>query len=100
MIKPGTESANPFQLAMELEVAKKYFDGTEVGGYNGNVHRVKFPVIIQQALEYDHSDRTKSDVLIALMMALLPCFGTMEINPEPPKSRPKILPQYSIKMAS
>lgn len=100
MIKPGTESANPFQLAMELEVAKKYFDGTEVGGYNGNVHRVRFPVILEQALEYDHSDRTKSDVLIALMMALLPCFGTMEINPEPPKNRPKILPQYSIKMAS
>lgn len=98
-IKPGTESANPFQMAMQLEVAKKYFDGTLVGGYNGNVHRVKFPIMLQQALEYDHSDRTKSDVIISLMMALLPCFGSVDMLKEPERRKSPILPQHSIKMA-
>ncbi len=100
-IKPGTESANPFQFAMQLEVAKRYFDGTLVKpGYNGNTHRVVFPKILQQALEYDHSDRTKSDLIIALMMALLPCFGTIDFNSEEQQRKPQILPRYSIKMPS
>jgi hypothetical protein len=97
LIKPGTESANPYQFAMQLEVAKKYFDGTLVGGYNGNVHRVVFPIILNQGLEYDHADRTKSDVIISLMMALLPCFGSVDYKKEPEKPI-KILPQYKIKM--
>jgi hypothetical protein len=100
MIKPGTESANPYQFAMQLEVAKKYFDGTLVGGYNGNVHRVKFPIMLTQALEYNHSDRTKSDVIISLMMALLPCFGSTEILPPPPEKPTSFLPKYKIKIAA
>jgi hypothetical protein len=99
-IKPGTESANPFQMAMELEVAKKYFDGTLVGGYNGNVHRIVFPIMLQQALEYNHSDRTKSDVIISLMMALLPCFGSSDYIKEEEKRKTPLLPQYKIKIAS
>lgn len=97
LIKPGTESANPYQFAMQLEVAKKYFDGTLVGGYNGNVHRVVFPIILNQGLEYDHADRTKSDVIISLMMALLPCFGSVDYKKEPEKPI-KILPTYKIKL--
>lgn len=100
VIKPGTESANPYQFAMQLEVAKKYFDGTIVGGYNGNTHRVKFPIVLQQALEYDNSDRTKSDVIVSLMMALLPCFGSTEMKTEPPKKANAILPQYKIKISA
>lgn len=99
-IKPGTESANPYQFAMQLEVAKKYFDGTLLGGYNGNTHRVKYKILLQQALEYDHSDRTKSDVVISLMMALLPCFGSTEFIKEPEKKRTTILPQYKIKVSA
>lgn len=99
-IKPGVESANPYQFAMQLEVAKKYLDGTLVGGYNGNVHRVVFPMLLQQALEYDHSDRTKSDIVISLMMALLPCFGSVDIIREPETKKPMILPRHSIKIAS
>lgn len=95
-IKPGTESANPYQFAMQLEVAKKYFDGTIVDGYNGNVHRVKFRIVLEQALAYDHSDRTKSDVIISLMMALLPCFGSIDML-MPPSEKPKqLLPTYKI----
>lgn len=97
VIKPGTESANPFQMAMQLEVAKKYFDGTIPGGYNGNVHRVKFPIMLHQALEYNHSDRTKSDVIISLMMALLPCFGSTEMLSYENTKVKQILPTYKIK---
>lgn len=99
-IKPGTESGNPYQFAMQLEVAKKYFDGTLVGGYNGNVHRVMFPIVLTQGLEYNHSDRTKSDVIISLMMALLPCFGSTDLVNEPLPKVTKILPQFKIKMVS
>lgn len=99
IIKPGTESGNPYQFAMQLEVAKKYFDGTIPGGYNGNVHRVVFTIVLTQGLEYDHSDRTKSDVIISLMMALLPCFGSVDmIYDTPPKKRPTLLPTYKLKM--
>ena len=82
---------------MQLEVAKKYFDGTLPGGYNGNVHRVVFPIVLTQGIEYNHSDRTKSDVIISLMMALLPCFGSTEmVQEDVPKVR-QLLPTYSIK---
>lgn len=98
MIKPGTESANPYQFAMQLEVAKKYFDGTLPGGYNGNVHRVVFPLMLHQALEYNHADRTKSDIIISLMMALLPCFGSTEMIKYNEINKPShILPTYKIK---
>jgi hypothetical protein len=99
VIKPGTESANPYQFAMQLEVAKKYFDGNIAGGYNGNTHRVKFPIMLTQALEYDHSDRQKSDVIISLMMALLPCFGSIDYLNEVETKPTRILPQYKIKIA-
>lgn len=100
LIKPGTESGNPYQFAMQLEVAKKYFDGTIPDGYNGNVHRVVFPIMLRQGLEYNHADRTKSDVIISLMMALLPCFGSLDyIDPTPLKPK-RILPTYKLKMAS
>lgn len=100
VVKPGTESANPYQFAMQLEVAKKYFDGTIVGGYNGNVHRIKFPEMLKQALEYDHSDRTKSDIIISLMMALLPCFGSTDILNEHQDKPKQILPQHKIKISA
>lgn len=100
LIKPGTESGNPYQFAMQLEVAKKYFDGTIPDGYNGNVHRVLFPIMLQQGLEYNHSDRTKSDVIISLMMALLPCFGSLDyIDPTPLKPK-RILPTYKLKLSA
>ena len=100
LIKPGTESGNPYQFAMQLEVAKKYFDGTIPDGYNGNVHRVVFPMMLRQGLEYNHSDRTKSDIIISLMMALLPCFGTLAyVDPAPLKPK-RLLKTYKLKMVS
>jgi len=85
-------------MAQQLEVCKRYFDGTLIDGYNGNVHRVVFRQLLEQAIEYDHSDRTKSDIIISLMMALLLCFGVIE-NAEKQSAKPKhLLPQYKLKM--
>lgn len=98
LIKPGVESANPFQFNMQLEVCKKYIDGTIVDGYNGNVHRVVFPVLLNQLLEYDHSDRTKSDVVISLMMSLLPCFGSTDFSAEKVAKPRHVLPTHKVKI--
>lgn len=98
LIKPGTESANPYQFSMQLEVAKKYLDGTLVDGYNGNVHRVMFPQLLQQCIEYDHSDRTKSDLVISMMMSLLPCFGSTDYLPGIETKPKQILKTYKLKM--
>lgn len=98
LIKPGTESANPYQFNMQLEVCKKYLDGTVVDGYNGNVHRVVFPMLLNQCLEYDHADRTKSDIVISLMMSLLPCFGSTDFIEEKIAKPKSIFPQHKIKI--
>lgn len=71
LIKPGTESADPFQLAAELEAAKVYVDGTGIDHYNGHVHRIVFPHLLNQLLEYNHEERTPYDSVIACMMWLL-----------------------------
>jgi len=98
VIKPGTQSANPFQLAAQLECCKKYIDGTLVDGYNGNGHRIVFPKLLTQLLEYEHANRTKSDLAIGLMMALLPCFGSTDYLPTIETKPKRWLPTYKIKM--
>lgn len=96
MIKPGTESAQPFQLAKQLEVAKLYFDGNRIDGYNGNVHRVTDIPLLKQGLEYNHSERTPYHSVVAFMMALLPCFAAPMIQRQ--QSRQSILPTYQLKI--
>lgn len=98
VIKPGTESANPFQFAMQLEVCKKYLDGTLVDGYNGNVDKVVFIELLEQCIEYDHADRTASDLVISLMMALLPCFGSVEMLTNTDEKPKQYLPTYKLRM--
>lgn len=71
-VKPGTETASPYELAAQLEAAKIFFDGDNCDSYNGNIHRVVFPELLKQALEYKHDERTPYDLVISLMMALLP----------------------------
>ena len=71
-IHVGTESASPFQLQAQLECAKLYFDGDDPIEYNGNIERVVFKDLLQQALEYNHSERTPYDLVVSLQMALLP----------------------------
>lgn len=97
-IKPGTQSADPFALQAQLEYCKKYIDGDIPGGYNGHVHKIVFPELLQQLIDYNHSARTPYDQVISLMMAILPMMGTLDIT-ETPKYKPKaILPKYAIKI--
>ena len=92
----GTRSGDPFQLAQQLQIAKMYIDGTDNEVYNGHVHRIKFIVLLKQALQYDHNDRTKSDLFVSLQMALVACFGEMQNIPTPNTSI-KILPTFKVK---
>lgn len=96
-VEPGSRSGDPFQLAMQLQICKWYIDGTDNEVYNGHVHRIKFISLLKQLLKYDHSDRTKFDEVIALMMALLPIMGEIQA-PVLPQPKLKILPTHKIKM--
>jgi hypothetical protein len=93
MIKPGTESAQPFQLAKQLEVAKLYFDGNRVDAYNGNVHRLTYIPLLKQALEYNHSERTPYHLVVGLMMALLPCLSAPPARRQSHFAQPLIKPR-------
>lgn len=99
-IEPGTRSGDPFQLAQQLDVCKKYIDGTDNDYYNGHVHRIEYPSLLKQLLKYDHSSRTQYDEVIALMMALLPIFTEQQMpNTQSDIPHHKILPTYKINMA-
>ena len=97
----GSRSGDPFQLAQMLQISKLYADGDNKESYNGHIHRVKHKGLIEQGLHYNHLDRTKSDLWVALQMALVPVFGEMQIPQTIKSGNPiKILPQYKIKMVS
>lgn len=96
-IKPGTESASPYQLAKQLEVAKVYYDGDKVDGYNGNVQRVTYLPLLRDGLAYNHSERTPHHLTVAFMMSLLPMLGQTKPPPPPVRSRP-IFQTYKLKI--
>lgn len=95
-LKPGTESASPFELAAQLECAKVYYDGNDNSVYNGNVHRVVFPELLKQSLAYNHSERTPYDLVISLMMALLPAMKVPAHHIPPPLKPKSLLPTFKI----
>lgn len=95
-VEPGSRSGDPFQLSMQLQIAKMYVDGTDNEVFNGHVHRIKYISLLNQLLKYDHSNRTPFDQCIALFMALLPIFGEQQM-PAIPMGKPRqILPTYKI----
>lgn len=94
----GSRSGDPFQLAQMLQISKTYIDGDSETEYNGHVHRIKFIVVLQQAMEYDHLDRTRSDIFVSLQMALVACFGEMQIAETPPQER-QVLKTFKLKVA-
>lgn len=96
--KPGTQSADPYQLSAQLQGAKMYVDGTNPEVYNGHVHRIVFPTLLNQLLKYDHSNRTPSDQVISLMMALLPVLGESEVPKKKTTEIKSILPYRKIKI--
>jgi hypothetical protein len=95
----GSRSGDPFQLSQMLQISKWYIDGTRNDLYNGHVHRIKSIPLLKQALQYDHLDRTKSDLFVSLQMALVPVFGEMQMPIRTDLSTPiRVLPQYKIKI--
>lgn len=95
----GTRSGDPFQLAQQLQCAKMYIDGVDNEVYNGHVHRIVFPTLLKELLMYNHLERTKSDQVVGLMMALLPVLGEMQSPKKEHEKAVKILPTYKINMA-
>lgn len=95
----GTRSGDPFQLAQQLQIAKMYIDGTDSENYNGHVHRIKFISLLKELLKYDHLDRTKSDQVVGLMMALLPVFGELQYVKPKEDIKKMVLPTYKLKTA-
>lgn len=91
----GTESASPFELAAQLECAKLYLDGNNPMEYNGNIPRVKFRHLLQEALEYNHSERTPYDSMIALMMCLLVALKAPLIKRHEHKPK-SLLPKFEV----
>lgn len=94
----GSRSGDGFQLQQMLEISKMYIDGTDNEVYNGHVHRIKFVELLKQALTYDHSNRSPSDLFVSLQMALVAIFGETQVIKKP-ISQTQILPTYKINMA-
>lgn len=92
----GQRSGDPFQLGMQLQISKMYVDGTDNQIYNGHVHRIVFPTLLKQLLKYNHLDRTKSDQVIALMMALGSVFADQQYPPKESVKIKNLLPMYKI----
>lgn len=93
----GSRSGDSFQLAQMLQISKLYADGDNNEIYNGHIHRVRHKLLIEQGLHYNHLDRTKSDLWVALQMALVPVFGEMQIPQRLDSDKPKhILHTYKI----
>ena len=94
----GSRSGDAFQLAQQLSICKMYVDGDSIDYYNGNVEKIKFPTLLNELLKYDHNDRTKSDQVVALMMALAPVYGEMQ-NPIIPREVKQLFPTYKLKIS-
>lgn len=97
-VKPGTETASPFELAAQLEAAKIYFDGNNPEIYNGHIDKVMFLDLLKQARDYQHDARTPYDLIISLMMALLPALKPQPFEKSREQRPIKILPNFKIKM--
>ncbi len=94
----GSRSGDFFQLAQMLQISKWYIDGDSNEAYNGHVHRIKYPQILTQALQYNHLDRTKSDIFVSLQMALVAVFGEMQMPIKQEAKIAQLLPTYKIQV--
>jgi hypothetical protein len=93
----GSRSGDSFQLQQMLEISKLWLDGDSNEFYNGHVHRIKFIPLLKQALTYNHSNRTPSDLFVAAQMAVVAIFGENQIV-RPSYSNTKILPTFKINL--
>lgn len=95
----GSRSGDGYQLSQQLSIAKMYIDGDDIENYNGYVHKISFITLLKELMAYDHSDRTKSDQVVALMMALAPVIGEMQNPIIPTNVTRELFPTYVLKMA-
>ena len=99
-IEPGVRSGDSFQHYQQLQIAKAFIDGDSQEVYNGHVHRIVYPSLLNQLLKFNNADRTKSDECISLFMALVTMFGEDNSQKAIAAQKIKVLPQYKIKMVS
>jgi len=99
-IEPGVRSGDSFQHYQQLQIAKAFIDGDSQDVYNGHVHRIVYPSLLNQLLKFNNADRTKSDECISLFMALVTMFGEDNSQKAIAAQKIKVLPQYKIKMVS
>jgi len=62
-LKPGTASKDPFAFQKQFQELVEYL--------LSRWHKIYFIEVIDQLIEFDVNDRTKSDDVIAFIMALL-----------------------------
>jgi len=99
-VEPGVRSGDSFQHYQQLQIAKAFIDGDSQDVYNGHVHRIVYPSLLNQLLKFNNADRTKSDECISLFMALVTMFGEDNVQKAIAAQTIKVLPQYKIKMVS
>ena len=68
----GVKSANPFQLAKQLEVAVMYIETY--------CHKIYFDTLLEDLSLYDHDARTERDETVAFMMWLLSILGQNKVK--------------------
>lgn len=68
----GVKSANPFQLAKQLEVAVMYIETY--------CHKIYFDSLLEDLSLYDHDERTARDETVAFMIWLLSILGQNKIK--------------------
>lgn len=97
-VEYGSRSGDPFQLAQMLQISKWYVDGDSIEVYNGHIHRVKHTGLLKEIKDYDHLDRTKSDLFVSLQMALVAVFGEMRNPVKKQPVKPMMIPTYQLKI--
>lgn len=85
-------------MQQQLEVCKTYIDGSKNDDYTGHVHRIVFPQLLEQLIDYNHSERTPYDIVIALMMSILPALGSTQESDLIDFKPKKLIPSYRLKI--
>ena len=71
---PGQPSKDPFSMQVQFDMAYNYFEY--------RTHKVYFIELLEDALIYDHTNRTKSDDTVAFSLSLCASTENMKANVE------------------
>lgn len=84
----GVSPKDPYSLNRQLELGQIWVDSYS--------HKMFFQVIFEDMLEYDHFNRTKSDVTVAFLVALTAAAGDVRnVSKERPQSK-QYVQTYSV----